>query len=188
MASRIHCMAIIIDGYNLMHVTRFAIGPNDRRRLDESRNQMLAFLGDHLNTVGERDVTVVFDSDVTTHRFPDEQSLFGLRVLFAREYPTADDLIEELVANYKSSNLTVVSSDHRIQVFASRKRAAVVDSDVWFDQLLEQYSIATKHRDDEPTDATAGIDDAADTKEIEKDGIRGNFENPFPEGYGEDLG
>lgn len=171
-------MAIIIDGYNLMHVTRFAVGPKDRRRLDEARNGMLAFLSGHLQRIGENDVAVVFDSD-QRNRLPSEQMAFGLRVLFARDYPTADDLIEELIQSHSAPRrLTVVSSDHRIQVFAKRRKASAVDSDVWFDRLLEQSA------------ATESVGDSFDQSEpnAAPDDLEDSFENPFPEGYGEDLG
>ena len=171
-------MAIIIDGYNLMHVTRFAVGPNDRRRLDEARNSMLAFLAGHLERIGEYDVAVVFDSDRRS-KLPTEQTAFGLRVLFARDYPTADDLIEELIQTHAApKRLTVVSSDHRIQVFAKRRKAHPVDSDVWFDQLLEQSATT-----DGVGRSFEELESGASTHDSEE-----SFENPFPEGYGEDLG
>ncbi|MCA9215160.1 MAG: NYN domain-containing protein [Planctomycetales bacterium] len=168
-------MAIIIDGYNLMNVTRFAVGRRDKRRFDEARNEMLRFLSEHLSAVGETDVAVVFDSDVKK-RLPSQQELFGLRVYFARDYPTADDLIEELIAECKQpSNLIVVSSDHRIQVFAQRKRAMPIDSDVWFDCLLEAVHDANQSRVQ-----------PQQTDDVDND--EPLFENPFPDGYGEDLG
>ncbi|MFC1757450.1 NYN domain-containing protein [Planctomycetota bacterium] len=171
-------MAIIIDGYNLMHVTRFAVGPRDRRRFDEARNEMLAFLAKHLRQVGENDVTVAFDSEQKVS-LPSEISAHGLRVLFARDYPTADDLIEELIQTNSAPNrLTVVSSDHRIQVFAKRRKATPIDSDVWFDQLLERSAKAV---------AAAGDSRQTDFEVPDSD-LEEPFENPFPEGYGEDLG
>ena len=157
-----------------MHVTRFAVGPKSRRRLDESRNEMLAFLSTHLKKVGEHDICVVFDSEKRSN-LPAEYTAYGLRVLYARDYPTADDLIEELIQSHRSpSKLTVVSSDHRIQVFAKRRRAIPVDSDVWFDRLLEQSRAA-----EYSADSSDSFDVTEDDEEC--------FENPFPDGYGEDL-
>ena len=51
----------------------------------------------------------------------------GIRVWFAREYPDADSLIEELVEDDTApTHLVVVSSDRRLQAAARRRRARAV--------------------------------------------------------------
>ena len=63
----------------------------------------------------------------------------GIRVLFAVGYESADEMIEELVAAHSHpKDLLVVSSDHRIQNAATRRKAKAIDSDVWLDQIESQ--------------------------------------------------
>ena len=55
---------------------------------------------------------------------------------FARRHADADELIEQLLEEWKSpKSLTVVSSDHRIQRAARRCGAGYADSDKWFAEL-----------------------------------------------------
>lgn len=165
-------MAIIIDGYNLMHVTRFSVGQNDRRRFGEARDSMLAFLDEHLQILGETEVSIVFDSE-NQGNLPTEYDLGCLKIFFARDYPTADDLIEEMIqATSSPEKLTVVSSDHRLHIAAKRKRATAVDSDVWFDKMLAHVANTADEESNEPSNG-----DEPET-----------FPNPFPKGYAEDMG
>ncbi len=61
----------------------------------------------------------------------------GLLVRFAARDEDADTLIEELIREDSAPRrLTVVSSDHRIQRAAKRRRARAVDSDVWYAEVL----------------------------------------------------
>jgi hypothetical protein len=61
----------------------------------------------------------------------------GLHVRFAAQHEDADELIEELIrTNSAPRRLTVVSSDHRLQTAARRRRARAVDSEPWFEDLL----------------------------------------------------
>ena len=61
----------------------------------------------------------------------------GITVRFAAQYEEADELIEELIrADSAPRRLVVVSSDHRIQRAARRRRAKAVDSDVWYAELV----------------------------------------------------
>ncbi len=57
--------------------------------------------------------------------------------MFASRDEDADTVIEQLIAAESApKRLTVVSSDHRLQRAAKRRRATAVDSDRWFTQLL----------------------------------------------------
>jgi hypothetical protein len=64
----------------------------------------------------------------------------GLTVRFAAQYKDADSLLEELIqADTSPRRLTVVSSDHRVQRAARRRRARAVDSDVWYMETVRQW-------------------------------------------------
>ncbi|NQU25811.1 MAG: NYN domain-containing protein, partial [Candidatus Nealsonbacteria bacterium] len=56
---------------------------------------------------------------------------------FASPHGDADVMIEELIrSNSAPRGLTVVSSDHRLQRAARRRRATAVDSDVWYAEIV----------------------------------------------------
>jgi predicted RNA-binding protein with PIN domain len=84
-----------------------------------------------------RRTTVVFDAQ----RLPAGESQIvsrrkGMQVMFSVGYEDADTMIEELIAGHSHpKKLLVVSSDHRIQTAANRRRARAIDSDVWWDQI-----------------------------------------------------
>ena len=62
----------------------------------------------------------------------------GMTVRYASGYPDADALIEELIAEHDAPRrLLVVSSDHRVQRAARKRRAKWEDSDVWYRRLWE---------------------------------------------------
>ncbi|MCA9102148.1 MAG: NYN domain-containing protein, partial [Planctomycetales bacterium] len=80
---------------------------------------------------------------------PRTTTLEGITVHYAADYDDADELIEELIRRDSAPRqLTVVSSDHRLQRAARRRRATAIDSDVWFGQLLQQR----RERAGEPVD------------------------------------
>jgi uncharacterized protein len=133
-------MPLLIDGYNLLHVTgivgetKGTAGPFQR-----SREALLNFLA---TSISEREVTqttIVFDAADAPPGLPRTVSHRGMTVRYASEYASADALIEELIeAHHAPRTLTVVSSDHRIQRAARRRRAAAIDSDRWYSELWQK--------------------------------------------------
>ena len=80
---------------------------------------------------------VVFDASESPWGTPRSIEHKGISVRFAARDTDADTLIEELIkADSAPRRLTVVSSDHRLQRAAHRRKATAVDSDVWFAQLM----------------------------------------------------
>lgn len=140
-------MPLLIDGYNLLWqagIVGEGTGPGGFER---SRRALLNFIA---RIVPEEEVpltTVVFDAKEAPPGLPRETEHCGLRVLYASDYEDADALIEELiVADFAPRRLTVVSSDHRIQRAARRRRCRAVDSDVWYREAIGQQQ--ARLRDD----------------------------------------
>jgi predicted RNA-binding protein with PIN domain len=80
---------------------------------------------------------VVFDAPRSARGVPKRSTHKGLTVHFAVDRESADELIEELIrADSAPRKLTVVSSDHRVQRAARRRRATAVDSDQWHAALV----------------------------------------------------
>ncbi len=70
----------------------------------------------------------------------------GLSVRFAPRETDADSVIEDLIKSDSAPRrLTVVSSDHRLQRAAHRRKATAIDSDVWFADLLRARRARHEH-------------------------------------------
>jgi uncharacterized protein len=130
-------MSLLIDGYNLLHISGIlgrGVGPGG---LHGARLAMLNFLAESLDPADLPRTIVVFDSNDAPWGLPQRMTHRGIAVRFAAKYPSADEMLEELIrADSTPRRLVVVSSDHRIQRAARRRRAKAVDSDVWYRELL----------------------------------------------------
>ena len=132
-------MSLLIDGYNLLHVVGIlgrGVGPGG---LERSRLALLNFLAESLTAAEIPRTTVVFDAHDAPPGLAGTVIHRGLTVRFAVRYEDADSLIEELIrADSAPRRLVVVSSDHRLQKAAHRRRAKAVDSDAWFAEVIER--------------------------------------------------
>jgi uncharacterized protein len=188
-------MALVIDGYNLLHASGIlgrGVGPGS---LERSRRALLNFLAESLDESELPQTTVVFDARDAPKGLPRVIQHRGMTVRFADPASDADQVIEELIrANSTPRRLTVVSSDHRLHRAARRRRAKVIDSDQWYAEILRQR-IARVHRKspslkpDDPNEIEVrfwlrqfGMDEPAPPPDSEP-----TAESPFPPGYGEDL-
>lgn len=132
-------MLLLIDGYNLIHAVGMGGIGKGPGHLERARNHLLRFLAESLDETERGQTTVVFDAVDAPKHLPDTYVLHGVNVRFARGYRDADELLEELIRAASSpKQLTVVSSDHRVQVAAQRRRATAVDSEPWYESILEQ--------------------------------------------------
>jgi len=201
-------MPLIIDGYNLLHVT----GITGRRGdLQGSREALLHFLASAIEAKELPLTTVVFDAAEAPPGLPRVVTFQQMTVHYASDYDDADELIENLIAaNNVPRSLLVVSSDHRIQRAARRRRAQFIDSDVWFADILRRRQRSRRPGPpravkpqgsltaDEINYWLAEFADAPDIadqpppppvqgKRTAKEETAGDLNNPFPPGYGEDL-
>jgi predicted RNA-binding protein with PIN domain len=128
-------MALLIDGYNLLHVTAI-VGHGGLRG---SREGLLRFLASAIDPRERPQTTIVFDAAEAPPNLPRTIVFEEMTIHFSSEYDNADELIEELIeAHSVPKSLLVVSSDHRIQRAARRRKAPFVDSDVWFAEALRR--------------------------------------------------
>jgi uncharacterized protein len=130
-------MSLLIDGYNLLNATGIlgrGIGPGGLQR---AREALLNLLAESIPPEELSRATVVFDASEAPWGSARAVQHKGLAVRFASREADADTLIEEIIAKESAPRrLTVVSSDHRIQRAAHRRKATAVDSDKWFAQLM----------------------------------------------------
>jgi predicted RNA-binding protein with PIN domain len=195
-------MSLIIDGYNLLHVT--GIVGRAGSGLHGSREALLRFLASAIEPKELPLTTVVFDAAEAPPGLPRTVTHEGMTVRFASDYENADALIEELIAaDNVPRSLTVVSSDHRVQRAARRRRASFVDSDIWFGDAVRRrgrsrLSAGAARENARPTSLTPDeinywLEEFADAPRDERPAKRRRrdpepgLDNPFPPGYAEDL-
>ena len=204
-------MAILIDGYNLLHATGYIAAGSSYESLEGPRRKFLQFLQTRLPPDDQRDTTVVFDAANAPPGLPTRVSFGRILVLFAHDHAEADDLIEELIrADHVPQKLTVVSSDHRIHRAARRRRATAIDSDQWYWRihdrpLLDKAEIAEVSsrdvvlNDDEVANWVALFGDADVTSDVrptknaeqkktaERTEMDDALDNPFSKKYVKDF-
>lgn len=131
-------MSLIIDGYNLLHAAGITGGGRSGQGgLRRSRQALLSFLAAAIDDHERSRTIVVFDAREAPPGLPRSFSYKGLTVRFAPRGGDADTVIEELIRQDSTPRrLTVVSSDHRLQRAARRRRAQAVDADVWYGQAV----------------------------------------------------
>ncbi|MGA2031551.1 MAG: NYN domain-containing protein [Thermoguttaceae bacterium] len=131
-------MSLLIDGYNVLHVVGI-LGRAGPGSLERARMALLNFLAESIPPEQVPHTTVVFDGRDAPPGLPAISNHRGLTVQFARRDSDADSVIEELIgADSAPRRLTVVSSDHRLQRAARRRRARAVDSDRWYAEIVQQ--------------------------------------------------
>jgi len=194
-------MPLLIDGYNLLHVTGIVGRGKDHTALHRSREALLAFLAASIEPAERGHTTIVFDAAGAPPGLPRTIDHAGMTVHFARDFADADAMLEALIAAHATPRtLVVVSSDHRVQRAAKRRRAHAVDSDRWYAEL----SAARHRRESPPADlpqkpfGELTPDEVAywtrqfaahsgGAAQSQQPAATNDFANPFPPGYGEDL-
>jgi predicted RNA-binding protein with PIN domain len=183
-------MALLIDGYNLLHVSDIFAGEGAGTELHRSRMALLDFLASSIDPRERKQTTIVFDAAGAPPGLPRIMSHEGMTIHFARRHSDADELIEELLEQHAAPRaLVVVSSDHRVQRAARRCGATFVDSQPWIAELRA----ARTHRADldkgradlvegaTPDEVAYWVDEFADAPPDDSSA------NPFPPGYADDV-
>jgi hypothetical protein len=144
-------MSLLIDGYNLLNSVGIVGRGAGVSSLERSRRALLNFLAESLDAEEAARTTVVFDATDAPRGLPRVLEHRGLTVRFAAGYADADSLIEELIrTDTAPRRLTVVSSDHRLQRAARRRRATAVDSDAWFAEIARRRLHAGEPKEPAP--------------------------------------
>jgi predicted RNA-binding protein with PIN domain len=199
-------MSLLIDGYNLLHASGIlprGIGPGT---LERAREALLNFLVESLEPDELRGATAIFDAREAPRGLPRIVDHRGLRVHFAPNPGDADELIEQLIlADHSPRKLVVVSSDHRLQRAARRRRATPIDSDIWYADVLRRRIARQKAPVVERPQPPGRLSESEVSYWLGKFGMAAENlptpaepdsraagrsaapPSPFPPGYGEDL-
>lgn len=151
-------------------------------------------LAESLDAQQRARVIVVFDAARAPTGRPRDEIFREMTIRFASNYDSADDLIEELVrADSTPRSLVVVSSDHRLQRAARRRKGTAFDSDYWWNRVVRnrRSRLAPAPLETERPSAPAS------DKEIEDwiarfgaeslDELSAPLADYFPTGYAEDF-
>ena len=151
-------MTLIIDGYNLLHASGVFGAERGPRGFEQSRAALLDLICELLDDHA-KDTIVVFDAARAPDGLPGRLVHRGIRVWFAREYPDADSLIEELVeSDTAPGHLIVVSSDRRLQAAARRRRAKAISCEEWLADARADRRRRTQRAADEKPAAPSPAD------------------------------
>lgn len=133
-------MKTLIDGYNLIFECGLQGRKTDAHSLARGRIRLLRTIARILAEDERRETVVVFDAEKQIFSGQRERDRYQqIQVLYALHYFEADDMIEHLIDKHSApKQLLVVSSDHRIQKAALRRRAATIDCGDWYDELLKR--------------------------------------------------
>jgi len=157
-------MLLLVDGYNLLHVSGLFGPASGPPTLERSRLALLEFLAAQLPETLRKRTVVVFDAASAPPGLPSELDHAGMSIRFAHRRSTADELIGELIQQVSDPrHLTVVSSDHAVQRSARQRGAKYVDSEVWFREVQRNA----------PRDSVAATGEKPSAP----------LGNPFPPGY-----
>ncbi len=136
---------LILDGYNVMHaaaLVRFRSGPG---QLQAAREVLLHYIADCLTPTEIQRTHVVFDAINAPNGLPRNYKVKGVSVQFADPGGDADSVIEELIRDHSAPRqVRIVSSDHRIQKAARRRRCRFIDSEDWLARLEKRAARQAK--------------------------------------------
>ncbi|MEX0610801.1 MAG: NYN domain-containing protein [Pirellulales bacterium] len=182
-------MALLIDGYNLLHVTDIFAEAGPGTDLHRSRLALLNFLAASIDERERVETTIVFDAAGAPPGLARTMLHDGMTVHFARRHSDADEMIEDLLEQCTAPRaLVVVSSDHRVQRAARHRGASFIDSSQWYTELRARRS----QNDDagaptKPVGETTPEEVKYWLQEFDDAPAEDDPQNPFPPGYAEDV-
>lgn len=144
-------MRLLIDGYNLLFQSIvIERGLQGRNALRAARGRLMELLFELIDDSERVGTMIVFDAKEAPPGLPDRYVHHGIQIVFARDWDSADELIQlEIRKHPTPKRLTVVSSDHAIHKKAIARGAKVLDSDEWLDEQFDRQRRQRKAKDDD---------------------------------------
>jgi hypothetical protein len=120
---------LLIDGYNLLFQSPHAGRQRGPSWTSAARQRLIDWLQSNLHQQLLQQTVIVFDASRGSQMLKDYSTSSGLRILFANDYPQADDLLEQLINQHSApKSLQVVSSDLRIRRRAKARRSTSIEA------------------------------------------------------------
>jgi predicted RNA-binding protein with PIN domain len=136
-------MLILIDGYNLMYAVGWANKGMTNPQWNAARRRLLDWLAEAQTKQKSHQFQVILDAQNLSKKYPSQSVHHGLAVIQAQG-ETADDYIETLLVKLnRTTNLVVVSDDHRLADAAKRSQATRWRTSEFLDWLDRPSSEAT---------------------------------------------
>ena len=139
-------MHLVIDGYNLLHVSRSLTQLSSievQWERDRLINQLSAY-----RQLKPCEITVVFDGWQGGWNRENKEKKKGIELIFSKLGEKADEVIKRLVKE-KGSGAIVVTSDREVSRYAERMSAAVIPSDR-FKEKMEGLGLSTEKGLEDP--------------------------------------
>lgn len=128
---------LIVDGYNIINAWD-SLKEAQAASLDEAREMLIDILAELKSLTGDHTI-VVFDSYLQKNVKRQIEIRKGVEIVFTKEYETADNYIESVVANAKRNEYyKVASSDAIVQSMIFGKGARRISAN----ELLFYYQDA----------------------------------------------
>jgi len=129
-------LPILIDGYNVLYQSGLLGKGRGPGFLERARQALVRLVAASVGAEDVGGVTIVFDSKDMPRDVPAQQIDHGVTVLYSSGYEDADAMLEELIRRApQPRRLLVVSSDHRVQQAARRRRARFISAEEWLDEV-----------------------------------------------------
>ncbi len=125
-------MHLLIDGYNLLHVTRSLLHV-DSNELQRERDRLVEELSAYARTKS-CEVTVVFDGWQAGWSTEKRELKRGIELIFSRLGEKADEVIKRIIRE-KGSSVVVITSDREISRYAERLSVPWISSEQFREKL-----------------------------------------------------
>ena len=135
---------LLIDGYNLLHAAGLARDRYGPGQFEKCRQRLLQEVADRLSEAQRDRTTVIFDAKEAPADVAAVQKFAGITVVYSVG-SDADTMIEAMLESHSApKQVLVVSSDHRLQKAASRRKAKSIDSEVFWERTVGDEDPAGK--------------------------------------------
>jgi hypothetical protein len=137
---------VIIDGYNLLHVSP-QLSVRREELLENARNRLIEKLSRYKRQKNVS-VAIVFDGWKGGMPTQNQEIIKGIKIIYSKLGEKADEVIKHIIAN-SSEEVIVVSSDREIRDFAEKHNTVSVSSSEFEKKIEEALFYQMKGYDEE---------------------------------------
>ncbi len=156
-------MHLVIDGYNLLHLSR-SLSHLNAIQLQRERDRLVDQLSVYRQT-RNCEITVVFDGWESGWPSEKREKKKGIELIFSKLGEKADEVIKRLVKQ-KGGGAVVITSDREIRIYAERMAVAVIPSDRFLEKL--EAPRFSSEEDFEPDEEETGMNKKGPSRRLSK--------------------
>lgn len=162
----IHRCRLLVDGYNLLFGQGWASQKqNSHPDLQRGRETLVSQLAARTTIEQRPFIWIVFDSLDAPSHLSSTLQMRDMEVLFSREWASADELLQQILASHSNpKSVVVISSDHSVQRKAISRGATPFDQDDWIEAIQTAFD-SSKRNDPEAKPTEQGKDRLVSGKE-----------------------